>query len=199
MNAEQFQVVRGIQVGGDISDTFDSDDSYLKFYPGITLNPMEPPVWIEFIGTASNSSPNVLSFIVESNANTPGVQQTIELFDFSNNLYQTVDSRATTLSDSEVQVVLDDDASRFVEDGSNQVKARIGITSDPNSDNDGTDAMVVGTVLLSNQSSDAGVLSSIRQNPNSRPDVAPAPAWVLTTCSGPTKMRMGDRIDGSFQ
>ena len=45
-------------------------------------------MWIEFIGTASNSSPNVLSFIVESNVNTLGIQQTIELFDFSNNQYQ---------------------------------------------------------------------------------------------------------------
>jgi hypothetical protein len=41
--ANQYNVFRGFHVGGALSDTFESDDSYLKFNPGITFFPTEPP------------------------------------------------------------------------------------------------------------------------------------------------------------
>ena len=124
-NANDFNVLRGFHVGGQLSDTFDSDNSYLQFRPGLILNSIEPPVWVSLEGTLATDDPSALSFTLEARANTVGLSQTIELFDYNVGAFELVDKRQVTMTDSTVVYEVSDDINRFVEPGSGNVQARL--------------------------------------------------------------------------
>jgi hypothetical protein len=118
-------VIRGFHVSGDIFDVTESDDSYLQYNPGFTLNPMEPPVWTEFQGTLPTDEPLTLAFLLEAHANTPGLVQTIEIFNYDTNSYEEINLGLATTSDSTVVVAAEGNVRRFVETDSANVRARI--------------------------------------------------------------------------
>ncbi len=125
--SDSFNVLRGVFVSGTLADTFDSDDSYLKFKPGITLNSSEPPVWLEFVGTLPSDAPTTLSVTLESQANTLGLTQTIDMFNWNLGRYEPVDSRAASFNtDSVATADLSASISDYVQAGSGTVKARMG-------------------------------------------------------------------------
>lgn len=123
--ADQWNLIRGIHVSGSIADTYQSDDSYLKFNPGITLTPLEPPVWIEFTGTLTTNNPDTLAFKIECKANTVGLVQTVEFFNFQSGDYEEVDSSQATIIDTVFEIEATGNISRFVEPGSGTVKTRL--------------------------------------------------------------------------
>ncbi len=124
-NANDFNVLRGFHVGGQLSDTFDSDNSYLQFRPGLILNSIEPPVWVSLEGTLATDDPSALSFTLEARANTVGLSQTIELFDYNVGAFELADKRQVTMTDSTVVYEVSDDINQFVEPGSGNVQARL--------------------------------------------------------------------------
>jgi hypothetical protein len=125
--ADNFTVLRGNQISGGLVDTTESDDSYLKFNPGLTLNPSEPPVWIEFEGTLPTDSPTSFSVTMEASANTPNIAQTIEALNWLTGQYEQVDSQAASFNnDSVVTVDLTADIVKYVESGTGAVKTRMG-------------------------------------------------------------------------
>ena len=125
--SDSFNVLRGFFVSGTLADTFDSDDSYLKFKPGITLNNSEPPVWLEFEGTLPSDAPTSLSVTLEAQANTLGLTQTIDMFNWNSGQYESVDSRAATFNtDSVATVNLTASISDYVQSGTGTVKTRMG-------------------------------------------------------------------------
>jgi photosystem II stability/assembly factor-like uncharacterized protein len=123
--AEQLNVLRGRQVGGDLVDTHVSDDSRLEFNPGLTLNSKEPPIRIEFVATLPLDQPSEITFTLESRANTPNIDQQIELFNFVTGFYEQVDLGEASIADSVVEYVVTGDITRFVEAGSGETKARL--------------------------------------------------------------------------
>ena len=125
--SDSFNVLRGFFVSGTLADTFDSDDSYLKFKPGITLNNSEPPVWLEFVGTLPSDAPTSLSVTLEAQANTLGLAQTIDMFNWNSGQYEPVDSRAASFNtDSVATVNLTASISDYVQSGTGTVKTRMG-------------------------------------------------------------------------
>ena len=125
IDAQSFKIIRGLHVGGELSDVNFSDDSYLQFRPGLTVNASEPPVWLEFTGTLPSDNPASLSFALEAKGNTVGLLQTIEMYDFDTGDFEEIDSRAATTSDTVVQILAPGDQQRFVESGSGIVKTRL--------------------------------------------------------------------------
>ncbi len=87
---DELNVIRGIHVGGNLADVNESDDFYLRFNPGMTLNAMEPPVWLEFTGTLSSDNPATLAVTLEAKANTAGLSQTIDMFNYNTGTYEEV-------------------------------------------------------------------------------------------------------------
>lgn len=123
---EDFNVIRGNHTGGELADLFSSDDSRLVLQPGLTQNPDEPPVWVELTGTAPTDTPSAMSFLFEGNVNTPGVTQTISLFDYVAGQYEEMDSRAGSLNvDESIEIVVDGDPSRFVNSETLEIKAEL--------------------------------------------------------------------------
>jgi len=121
-----FKILRGNHIEGELSSIGQSDDDYLVFNAGITLNPSEPPVWIEFSATVPNQNPSSMVFAIETRASTPNILQTIELFNFDVGVYEVVDTRMITMTDSVAEYQVIGDPSRFIESDINQVRARIG-------------------------------------------------------------------------
>ncbi len=128
--AHDFDVIQGNHISGDLKDTFASDDSYFKVQPTTPL----PPVWIEFDGTLPSDSPTSLAVTLEAHANTPGLTQTIDMFNWNTGEYEEVDAQAASFNqDSVVTVdVTGDIGSRtaniadYVESGTGAVRTRVG-------------------------------------------------------------------------
>jgi phospholipase/lecithinase/hemolysin len=124
---EQFNIFRGTLLEGGLSDLLESDDSWLSVNPGITLSPSEPPVWLEFHAVMTPPDPSSLQFSIESSANTFGLTQTIELFNWTAGQYQQVNSKAASFNnDFTVQIDLTDNVGHFVQSGTGLIKARVG-------------------------------------------------------------------------
>jgi C1A family cysteine protease len=122
---DDFAVVRGVLVSGSLEDLYESDDSRLEVAAGPTVDPAEPPVWVEIVGTASTSSPAELRFTLEARANTTGLAQKIKLYNFVTQSYEEVDARQAATSDAVVEVVLSGDLSRFIDPDTLEVRAQL--------------------------------------------------------------------------
>ncbi len=127
VTVEGFNIFRGVLISGELEDVLASDDAYLRFNPGLTLSSVEPPVWIEFETTLSTDQPSELSVTLEAAANTVGLTQTIEMFNWNTNQYQQVDSRIAAFP-NDVITTLDVTAgvSDFVQMGTGAIKSRTG-------------------------------------------------------------------------
>ena len=122
-----FNVLRGVQTAGDLEDVFESDDSYLKFKPGLTLNSSEPPVWIEFMGTLPGDNPAALTITLEARANTLGLNQTMEMFNYNSGLYELVKMQSASFNvDSISTVDVSANIPDYVQAGTGSVQARVG-------------------------------------------------------------------------
>ena len=125
--ADSFNRLRGDLVSGDIAEAQESDDSYLKYNPGFTLNSDEPPVWLEFDGTLPLDSPDSLAVSLECSADTPGITQTLEAYDWTTDSYSVTGEVASSFNTDTVQTEdISNDVSIFVESGTGAIRTRIG-------------------------------------------------------------------------
>lgn len=117
---DSYNVFRGVEIKGSVGDFADSDDLRARYNPGFTINDTEAPVWLEFFADAPGAS----GFRVESNAGTPGLEYTVEAFNWANGSYEVIGVQPESFQfDQLVQfpVVPDD---HIDTDGS--VRARVG-------------------------------------------------------------------------
>ena len=110
-----FNIRCGRIASGNLDDVTQSDDSYLTCAPGsITkLRSNEPPVLLEFESTSPIDFPANLAFTLEANANSVNLLQTIELYNFQTNQFESVDSRNATPVDSVAEVTISGDPGAF--------------------------------------------------------------------------------------
>ena len=110
----------------ELADLLVSDDLRMVFQPGITLNNDEPPVWLILDGSAPMDTPSILEFTLETQVDTPGVTQTVELFNYVSQEFEEVDSRVTSFNeDGKVEIVVDTDPGRFIDPETLEVKAQL--------------------------------------------------------------------------
>lgn len=120
-----YTLYRGRYVSGGLSDLFDSDDAYLRVYPGLVMNGFEAPVQVVVTGTArSLSRYSDLRLELEAHVSSPNLRQTIELYDYQSGQWVNLDTTMGTSSDS-VRTAIAPDPSRFVQFLTNEVKARL--------------------------------------------------------------------------
>ena len=120
-------VFRGLLVAGGLNETLQSDDMALQVNPGFTLNSTEAPVWIIHDGNLSEDSPVALDVQVEARANTPGLTQTMEAFNWLTGVFDEVDSRAGSFNTDVVATVdLSANVPDYVEAGTGAVRVRNG-------------------------------------------------------------------------
>lgn len=122
---DSYVVTQGTEVSGDISSLDESDDVDLSVRRAV--QDVQARTMIELNGTSPFSNPGSLDVTLESSvfARTQ-VVQSIELYNFDSDSYEQIDSRdAARFTDATVEASATGDLSRFVESGSNAVRARI--------------------------------------------------------------------------
>ena len=122
---EAFFLFRGVALAGGLTELAESDNLRLVVRPGIVFSTGEPPVQLVVEGTSIVAVPNSLGFTVESSVSFGGGTQTIQLFNFDTDSYETVDSRSTTTVDSTTNVSLRTFPERFVQEGTQKMRAKI--------------------------------------------------------------------------
>ena len=122
---DSFSMVRGVLIGGSLSDLFASDDLRLDVRAGLTLFLGESPLQVAITGTSPVETPSELRFKLEASVNTPGLTQTIELFNYDTSLYEQVDLAVPGFSDGIVNVVVTTNPGRFVQAGTREMRAKV--------------------------------------------------------------------------
>lgn len=120
-----FSIFRGFLNSGGLSDLLASDDQKLVVRAGITLSSSESPLQVIVTGTSPVETPSVLEFKLEASVSTPGLMQTLWLYNYDIGQYEEVDFWSGTPSDSVVEVVVSTDAGRFVQAGTREMKAKV--------------------------------------------------------------------------
>ena len=124
---DSFTTFRGVNISGGLADILESNDSYLKHNPGFTLTGIEAPIWLVFDAALPSDSPGSLSVELESSANTPGLTQTTEVYDWNSGAFVELGSEAASFNSDVVQSVdITPGISDFVESGSGNVRTRVG-------------------------------------------------------------------------
>ena len=119
--------VRGTLNGGEVSDTATSDDQYLNFLADGPSPTTEPAIQFVLDGTLSTDKQDSLELAFESNANTVGLTNTIEVFNWNIDKYELVDSFVPSVgTDSGRTVDLTAGIADYVQPRTNAVRCRIG-------------------------------------------------------------------------
>lgn len=117
--------IRGIVVSGNLASLTASDNVRLVHRPGIVFTTSQAPVAYEVVGTAPQQAATELRFWIESHASSPAVSQRVELFDYVANAYVPFPATNLTTSDMIREVLVTTNASRYIQAGTREVKARI--------------------------------------------------------------------------
>ena len=125
VNPFSFTMFRGSVVSGNLASLSASDDDRLVMRPGIVFSSGEPPVQLVLDGTAPSAMPTAFSFTVEANASFANAEHLISLYNFADGVYEVLDARMAIISDNVVRVEPTGDLSRFVQPGTNSLRAKI--------------------------------------------------------------------------
>lgn len=126
--ATNFVVERGFQQSGNLAALRFSDDARLVLRPGPMVGAQDQPIRFRYEMVSQIATPSKLTVRVESHVSAvpaANIQQKLELFNFSTGLYETVDARASTGTDSLTEVEITSNVSNFVQPGTRLIRARV--------------------------------------------------------------------------
>ncbi len=121
-----FQVTVGNLISGDLQDLLISDNQYVRVSNTPAPSPISNSVEIEVTGTVTDQTPAELTLTLEAGTNGVPTQQRVQLRNYDNGTWDLVDVRNGPTSDTEIMVTISSNAGRYIQDGTGQVKARLG-------------------------------------------------------------------------
>ncbi len=127
VRAESFTVPLGRLLGGEVSDLRESDDRYVTIRNRALMAMTLPIIRMEVQGTTAVETASRITVTVETAAsNLPNQPlQRIALFDYIAERWITIDERAAPPVDTVVEVIIEDDPTRFIAPGTGQLKMRL--------------------------------------------------------------------------
>lgn len=120
-----YSVFRGSALSGSLSDLWYSDDSYLKVRNGPIALPSESPISVVVESQSPSGTILSLNFINEAKVSINNLLQKIEMFNFKTGVYDLVDTRAATTSDSSTTVYRTSSPGDYVETGTRKLRSRV--------------------------------------------------------------------------
>jgi WD40 repeat protein len=123
--ADSMTVVRGRVKSGGFIDVLESDSLHAIIQPGVTLTSSQAPIELELDSRVQWPTPAALKFTVDSSASSANLQQTVELYDFSSNTWTLLATRQLSPLETSAQIIVNVDAHKYIQDGTNAVRARI--------------------------------------------------------------------------
>jgi hypothetical protein len=122
-----FEVVFGAYEGGGLFDLYNSNDEYVSIEQRPAFSPLLPLIRMTVEGTSPVAAPSDFRFVFETAASAlpPTVPQRVELFNFSTNMWNVVDTRTTSFTDEIVEVEIGVNPDRYIDNGTGAVEARL--------------------------------------------------------------------------
>jgi hypothetical protein len=123
---DAFDVMFGGYQSGTVQDLHESDDSYLVVEQRPAFSPLLPLIRVEADGVAEDAGVAAFTAIFEAAATSiPGLPpQKLGLYNHDAGLWETVDARTASSTDAIVEVLIDTDAGRFIQAGTNAMSMR---------------------------------------------------------------------------
>ncbi len=121
-----FETTRGVYRSGDADSLADSDDQYVVLRARRPTDISANSAEIEVTATVGNEDPTELRLIFEGSTGGAPTEQLIEMFNYDSGMWDLVDRRESPASDETVLISVEKDPARYIEDGTGEVKARIG-------------------------------------------------------------------------
>ena len=122
------KLLDGVISDGSLLDTFVNDGEYLEILPSPTSNPLKQNVDLIIVSEYFGSTPTSLDFVLDtkfSGGPQGDVIQQVELFDLDQRQWESVDMRSAMTQDSQLQIPVTGDISRFVNAVNGEVRARV--------------------------------------------------------------------------
>ncbi len=119
-----FSVFRGGLESGNLSSLLDSDDDYLEVRNGITAQRTESPIMLRVSGQSPVQSPATFQFVVENKVSIRGLNQLIDLYDYTQGRFVNADTRAASTNDAVVTVT---GSAANVEAGTRNIQSQLQI------------------------------------------------------------------------
>ena len=120
---QQLTVFRGKVVSGNLSSVFTSDNNRLVVMGGPTINGYEAPLDVRFDALCSTDLPSRLVLTLETKANSPGLTQYVDMFEWNSNQWVTLDTREVSMVDTTMNLDIPV-CWRFAKPGTGQMKLR---------------------------------------------------------------------------
>ncbi len=125
ISPNRYDLFRGLLVGGGLSDLLASDDNYLFVRPGMTFSTREAPVQVILTGAVPFNHASFLGAQVESGVSISNLVQAVDLYNYSDNRWEQVDSHQATLNDFRISFSTSDNATRFVNPATRETSMRL--------------------------------------------------------------------------
>lgn len=158
---EEFSVDIGRTIAGDLADLHVADENYLilaassKWTPPVTRLPEQEMetgslvAQVDLSGTIPILNPGYLEIVMAAFCDAKGVEQRIELYNFSNRSYQSVDVRpASSRPGSSTRLVIDNPSPDFFEENTGQIRARLTFVSPPDRRRPGWQAWIDQSIWI---------------------------------------------------
>jgi len=123
---QSVEVTRGAFQSGGLPDLFNSDNSYYNVEARRPTEIAAASAEIVVTGTAPSTSASRFEFVLEAATSGDPARQRIELFNYVSGTWETVDERDGVPNDTTVNVVITNNASRFINQSTREIRARIG-------------------------------------------------------------------------
>lgn len=123
---DAFEVTRGVLLTGGLPELLSSDDDRVNVGAVRPSEIASSSVEIELTGTSPTDAPSAIGFTVEAASSGNPANQVIDLFNYDTGQWERVDARAATDQDRTTTVNVTTDPGRFVQDGTGEMKARVG-------------------------------------------------------------------------
>lgn len=121
------RMINGHLFSGTVSNILTSDDTYAVLELNPAFEATYDQILIEMEGTSPLATPGHFELQLESGIQVGGTNQIVYLFDFVSGRWVAKDTRFGTLGDTAINVVVTGaEAARYVEPGTNRIRARVG-------------------------------------------------------------------------
>ncbi len=121
-----YSAIVGTVSSGSLYSIQFNDSWYVTVLPGVTTLLSEAPVQVQFSGTSPTMSPANFQFTFSGHVNSINLSQRILLYNFITNSYETLNTSAAHVgSDSTVTVTPSGNLTRFVNQSTGEVRARV--------------------------------------------------------------------------
>lgn len=120
-----FTVLRGFVLSGNLASLQQVDNDRLVVQRGFVPNSSDAPIQVVVEGVSPVTAPSQVRFDLTAQASSASLAQKIELFNFANNGYDTLDLRQATLTDSTATVTVAANAFQYVDPGTGTVRAKV--------------------------------------------------------------------------